>query len=75
MSENRCRLRQDPSRGRKHRSGIRSEILTCVSFADRSPRENKAVYGSSIGVGGNIRRGFTAGISFLASETYNVITN
>jgi len=40
--------------------------------------ENKAVYGSSIGVGsvgGNIRRGFTAGISFPASETYNVITN
>jgi hypothetical protein len=43
--------------------------------------ENKAVYGSSIGVsvgvgGGNIRRarrGCTAGISFLASETYNVI--
>jgi hypothetical protein len=38
---------------------------------------NKAVYGSSIGVvvsfGGNIRRGCTAGISFLASETYNVI--
>ncbi len=34
--------------------------------------ENKAVYGSSIGVGGdagNIRRGFAAGISFLASET------
>jgi hypothetical protein len=43
--------------------------------------ENKAVYGSSIdisvGVGGGIirraRRGCTAGISFLANETYNVI--
>jgi hypothetical protein len=43
--------------------------------------ENKAVYGSSIDIsvgvgGGNIRRprrGCTAGISFLANETYNVI--